>query len=215
MRSGTPLDLIFNTISSSSTSSTSFYSSFEADQSKHPSLKFVYIPGSNQLPDIPTLDLPLNGDWLYDSTFMLNTVTKPTLDWTDNAGTNNVIGWALEIDSSSSFSTNQLQTFTSWNDAAFDLSNTNFEVQNDLGEGQQWFWRVRALSSTYQLGDWSPASHFYLADLDTASIDADHFTMNLRHEEAMPHISLPQFEDTYVSDDGSPVSYTHLRAHET
>ncbi len=212
MRDGTPLDLIFNTISTSTTSTTSstlFYSSFESDQSKHPSLKFVYIPGSNQLPSIPTLDLPLNGDWLYESEFMLNAVTKPTLDWTDNAGTNNVIGWALEIDSSSSFSTNQLQTLTSWNDAGFDLSNTNFEVQSDLNEGQQWFWRVRALSSTYQLGDWSPASHFYLADLETTSIDADHFTMNLRHEEAMPHISLPQFEDTYVSDDGSPISFTH------
>ena len=208
MREGTPLDLIFNTISTTQ-STTLFYSSFEFDQSKHPSLKFVYIPGSNQLPVIPTLDYPVNGDWLYTPDFILESETKPTLNWTDNSVSNSIIGWALEIDSASSFSSNELQTYTSWNDIGFDLSNTNFEIQNDLDVGEQWFWRVRALSSTYQLGDWSPASHFYLADLDTTSIDADHFTMNLRHEEAMPHISLPQFEDTYISDDGSVLSFPH------
>ncbi|MBT5736138.1 MAG: DNRLRE domain-containing protein, partial [Euryarchaeota archaeon] len=206
MRDGTPLDLIFNTITPST--STSFYSSFEFDQSKRPSLKYVYIPGSNQLPDYPTLDLPLNGDWIYTPDFTLIGETKPTLDWTDNSQSSNVIGWALEIDSSSSFSSNELQTFTSWNDAGFDMTGTSFEIQNDLEIGEQWFWRVKALSDTYQLGDWSPASHFYLPNMDTTTIDADHFTMNLRHEEVMPHLSLPFFEDTYISDDGSAIAFS-------
>ncbi|MDG1551255.1 MAG: DNRLRE domain-containing protein, partial [Candidatus Poseidoniaceae archaeon] len=206
MRDGTPLDLIFNTITPST--STSFYSSFEFDQSKRPSLKYVYIPGSNQLPDFPTLDLPLNGDWIYTPDFTLIGETKPTLDWTDNSQSSNVIGWALEIDSSSSFSSNELQTFTSWNDAGFDMTGTSFEIQNDLEIGEQWFWRVKALSDTFQLGDWSPASHFYLPNMDTTTIDADHFTMNLRHEEVMPHLSLPFFEDTYVSDDGSAIAFS-------
>ena len=208
MRDGTALDVIFNTISTTS-STTNFYSSLDFDQSKHPLLKFVYIPGSNQLPDIPTLDNPLNGDWLYSSDFILDSVVKPTLNWTDNSQSNSVVGWALEIDSTDSFSSNELQTLTSWNDAGFDLSQTSFDVQSDLDVGKQWFWRVRALSSTYQLGDWSPESHFYLADLDTTPIDADHFTMNIRHEEAMPHLSLPYFEDTYISDDGSALSFPH------
>ena len=205
MRDGTPLDLIFNAITSTTSSSTAFYSSLESVQTKHPSLKFVYIPGSSQLPDIPTLDEPLNGEWLYTSEFTLASLTQPVLNWTDN-GAGNVIGWALEIDTSNSFSSNGLQTFTSWNDIGFDLSQTSFEIQNDLDIGEQWFWRVRALSSTYQLGDWSPASYFYLADLDTTTLDADHFTMNLRPGEVMPHLSIPHFEDTYISDDGSTLS---------
>tara|TARA_B110000459_G_scaffold204073_1_gene264001 strand:+ start:2392 stop:11643 length:9252 start_codon:yes stop_codon:yes gene_type:complete len=205
MRDDTPLDLIFNTITSTTSSSTAFYSSLESVQTRHPSLKFVYIPGSSQLPDIPTLDEPLNGEWLYTSEFTLASLTLPVLNWTDN-GAGNVIGWALELDTSNSFSSNELQTFTSWNEVGFDLSQTSFEIQNDLDTGKQWFWRVRALSPTYQLGDWSSVSHFYLADLDTTTLDADHFTMNLRPGEVMPHISIPHFEDTYVSDDGSIVS---------
>ena len=204
MRNGTPLDLIFNTISGPSTE-TVFYSSLEQDISKRPSLRFVYIPGSNQLPDVPSLDYPLNGDWLYTSEFTLDSETKPILNWTDNTVSNNVIGWAVEIDTSASFSTGELQQITSWNDAGFDLLHDTYELQSDLDVGKQWFWRVRALSATYQLGDWSSTSHFYLADLDTTTIDADHFSMNIRHEEIMPHLSLPYFEDTYLSDDGSSI----------
>ena len=136
----------------------------------------------------------------------MNSDTRPALDWTDNSQLNNVIGWALEMDSNASFTSNDLQTLTSWNDPGFDMAGTSFQIQNDLDVGKQWFWRIKALSSTYQLGDWSPASHFYLADVDTTTLDGDHFSMDLRNGETMPHLSIPSFEDTYISDDGSFLS---------
>ena len=53
-------------------------------------------------------------------------------------------------------------TYTSWNDAGFDLTNTSFTLQSDLDEGKTWYWRVRAVSATNQIGNWSNAYHFQL-----------------------------------------------------
>ncbi len=209
LRDSTPLDLIFDSIQSTSSidNNAIFNSSFNSVDK--PVLSFIYVPGSNQLPDYPTLDYPINGEWLYESDFNLSVITKPVLDWSHNSSTSPASGWVIQIDNSNTFGSPNSQMFTSWNDAGFDLSQTEYEFQSDLDIGQQWFWRVRALSSTYQLGDWSNTNHFYLPDLDITLIDQDHFSLELRHDEVLSQVSIPHFEDTYLDDRNGFVQIDH------
>jgi len=204
------LDLIFDKVQSQSSTlySTALFNS-NSNTLEKPILSFIYILGSNLIPEPVQLDLPNNGDWLSNSDFDISPLTKPSFNWTPSTTQTPIVGWALELDSSSNFDSSEVQVFTSWNNPGFDLVHTSFELQADLDVGKKMYWRVRALSATNQLGLWSNISHFYLADLDISFLDAEHFSMELNHNEALPSIGMPNFEDTYITDENNLFTVNH------
>ena len=203
MREMRTVDLIFDTPQTQSTLPTLFQFNSSSSDFEIPELSFTYVLGSNAMPNSPSLDYPLNGDWLYQPGFTLDPIQDPILQWTPPSNSTAIVGWALDIDKSSTFSSQDLQSYTSWNDVGFDLTNNEFELPNDLDEGFQWYWRVRALSSTNQLGEWSSVSHFFIPNQEFTFIDQDHISQNIRYNEILPSVSVPHFENTYVDDSGS------------
>ena len=200
LREMRPVDFILDIPQSASTSSNFFRFNSNYNGANNPELSFIYVPGSNQLPSIPILESPVNGEWLYETGFTLENIQDPTFEW-NTSSNSQIVGWAIDIDTSDTFSSPGLQSYTSWNDPGFDMVNSEFELSNDLDEGKKWYWRVRGLSSTYQLGDWSATSHFFIPDNDFTLIDQDHMSQVLRHNEVLPDVSLPHFEDTYIVDE--------------
>ena len=91
---------------------------------------------------------------------------------------------------------------TSWTDNGFDVNNSTFDVQNDLETGNTWYWRVRATSTTNQIGNWSSVYNFLLPDITTWPIDNDTAAVELHHREAMPSLNIPNFIDSWVADSG-------------
>jgi len=208
LREMRPVDFILDIPQSSSATSNFFRFNSNFNGVNTPELSFIYVPGSNQLPSIPNLESPLNGEWLYQPGFTLDNIRDPTFEW--NTSSNSpVAGWAIDIDVSDTFSSPQLQSYNSWNDPGFDIVNSEFELSNELDEGMKWYWRVRGLSSTYQLGDWSAISHFFIPNNDFTVIDQNHISQEIRHNEVLPAVSLPHFEDTYIVDEDSQFQPNH------
>ena len=208
LREMRPVDFILDIPQSVSSTSKLFTFSSNYDAANAPVLSFIYVPGSNQLPSFPTLEYPLNGEWLYESGFTLENIQDPTFKWNISSNTG-ISGWAIDIDTSDTFSSPDLQSYTSWNDPGFDITNSEFELSNDLDDGEKWYWRVRALSSTYQLGDWSATSHFFIPDNDFSVIDQNHILQEIRHNEIIPNIGFPHFEDTYIVDENIQLPLNH------
>ena len=90
-----------------------------------------------------------------------------------------------------------MRYLSSYNDQGFDATNLTYEPQQDLADGTTWYWRVRAISATNQLGNWSNTNHFLLPDTTTWDLGGK-VAVELRHEEAMPSLGLVGFEDTTV-----------------
>ena len=209
MRDGTQLDLIMDIRSTSSGSQQALFKShYDANSQNYPTITIVYIPGSNQLPDVPSAVSPLNDEWVYTDDYTLTPDVRPTLEWA-TSGTVPVSGWSIEMDLTPSFNSISSVQYTSWNDAGFDVAGNSFTPQSDLLTGETWYWRVRALSATNQLGAWSSAYQFNLPSLTTTTIDDDHFIIELEHESAMPSQSIPSFTDTYLVDSASTVFQTN------
>ena len=199
LREMRPVDFIVDIPQNASTSSKffRFYSNYEI--ANYPVLSFIYVPGSNQLPSIPILETPVNGDWLYESGFTLQNIQDPIFEW-NSSSNSQIAGWAIDIDTNNTFSSPELQSYNSWNNPGFDILNNKFELPNDLEEGKKWYWRVRGLSSTYQLGDWSAISHFFIPKNNFSIIDSNHLSQVIRHNEVLSDFSIPHFEDTYIED---------------
>ncbi|MCH1442711.1 MAG: DNRLRE domain-containing protein, partial [Candidatus Poseidoniaceae archaeon] len=98
---------------------------------------------------------------------------------------------------------------TSWSNSGFDLSNNTFTPLSDLDDGKTWYWRVRAISSTNQLGNWSQTFHFNLPSLVTWNLSSTSAAVELRHHEAMPQLQLPHFIDTWVAEGGVEGQQNH------
>ena len=178
--------------------------------SVRPELTFVYVPGSNAVPNDPVPTLPLNGSWALGSGVDLTPLDQPTLAWNFNSNLS-VGGWAVQLDTTPTFDSSNLQVSTSWNDAGFDLGNNTYTPTTALDKGVTWHWRVRAISATNQIGNWSNSFHFLLPDLTTWQTcpDGSCAAVELHHREAMPALNLPNFEDTYVFEAGSGSSSSH------
>jgi hypothetical protein len=178
--------------------------------SVRPELTFVYVPGSNAVPSDPVPTTPLNGSWALGTGVDLTPLDQPTLAWNFNSNLS-VGGWAVQLDTTPSFDSSNLQVSTSWNDAGFDTNNTTYTPATALEKGVTWHWRVRAISATNQIGNWSNSFHFLLPDLTTWQTcpDGSCASVELHHREAMPSLNLPNFEDTYVFEAGSGSSSTH------
>lgn len=173
-----------------------------------PQLSFVYVPGSDAIPDDPMPVSPLNGSWSVTPGIETAPQHRPELGWSFN-GSMSIGGWAVQMDKSSSFSTPDLIMTTSWLDSGFDTTNLTYTPASNLDNATTWYWRVRAISSTNQLGNWSQTYNFLLPDLTTWSIDSENAAVELHHRKAMPNLNIPDFTDTYVLEGGSGSSSTY------
>ena len=181
---------------------TAYFSTAEDSMASRPELTFVYVPGSDALPSDPTLQTPINGSWSIGSGVNLTPITQPELTWSFNSQTP-LAGYIVQLDTQSDFSSLEALTYTSWNDAGFDVTNKSFTLQTDLDEGETWYWRVRAVSATNQIGNWTAAYHFQLPDLNTVVFSATKASVELRHHGALPHLNTPHLVDTYIAENGT------------
>ncbi|MBT60982.1 MAG: hypothetical protein CMA63_05460 [Euryarchaeota archaeon] len=175
-----------------------------AEDSEKPELRFVYVPGSNAVPNDPSPLMPLNGSWSMGTGVDQTPIRQPTIGWT--FGSNLVVGgWAIQLDLSETFDSTNLITKTSWNDPGFDAPNLTFTPTTDLDDGVTWHWRVRAISTTNQIGNWSNSFHFLLPDLTTWQTcpDGSCASVELHHDGIMPELNIPTFVDTYVIESGA------------
>ncbi len=204
MRDAERLDMLIEITPGQSNIDTFFGSPFSMGNLP-PIIEITYTAGSNQKPLPPTASYPPNGEWVFVNNSSLESDDRPDFQWTPN----NVVpiaGWAFEIDTSEQFDTPNKRSVSSWNDPGFDILNNAYELQSDLEIGNKWFWRVRALSATYQLGEWSSKFHFYLPDFDVNFVDADTYTTEFYHNSVFTNSAVLQFVDTTVEDASLPAS---------
>lgn len=196
-------------VGSGSNREVQLYPGFATDARK-PQLSFVYVPGSNAVPLDPVPVTPLNGSWSMGTGVDQTPVKRPTMSWSFGT-TSSVGGWAVQLDKSTTFDTASLLTKTSWNDAGFDSSALTYTPAEDLDDGSTWYWRVRAISATNQIGNWSNIFSFSIPDLTTwqTCTDGSCASVELHHRAAMPALNLPNFVDTYVLQSGSGSASTY------
>ena len=179
-----------------------------AVDAKRPELSFVYVPGSNAIPIEPVPVSPLNGSWSVADGINPEPVYRPLMNWTHSSGVG-VSGYAVQMDTVNTFDSSDMSIETSWSNAGFDLSNNSFTPTSDLNDGKTWYWRVRAISSTNQLGNWSETFHFNLPSLVTWNLSSTSAAVEIRHHEAMPELQLPHFIDTWLAEDGIEGQQNH------
>ena len=182
-----------------------------AIDAKRPELSFVYVPGSNAIPIEPTPVQPLNGTWSVMPGINPEPVLRPLMNWTHSTSVG-VSGYAVQMDTVNSFDSNDMSIETSWSNSGFDMTNNSFTPTSDLSDGKTWYWRVRAISTTNQLGNWSETFHFNLPNLVTWNLSSTSAAVEIRHHEAMPNLQLPHFIDTWVAEDGVEGQQNHSAA---
>ena len=209
MRDETRVDFIIGVTNAGSGNSRDalFYSN-EDSTSRRAELTFVYVPGSNAVPNQPLPVSPGNGSWSLEPGIDMSPDSTPTLSW-NYSGNLTVGGWALQLDTSNSFDSASTQFVSSWTDNGFDVSNNTYTPQTDLANGTSWYWRVRAISSTNQLGQWSNAYSFLLPNLNTYLIDSNTSAVEIRHNEAMPALNLPHLYDTWIAEGGTDATLNY------
>ena len=195
----------------SGTARTAYFSTAEDSISNRPELTFVYVPGSDAIPNDPVPLTPLNGSWSIGAGVDMTPITQPELNWSFNSSIS-IAGFIVQTDTQSDFGSVNAETYTSWNDVGFDITNRTFTPASELDEGATYFWRVRTVSSTNQIGNWSNAFHFHLPDLTTVVFNATKASVELQHRGALPHLNLPNFVDTYVIENGTGSDSTHENA---
>ena len=179
-----------------------------AAETKRPELTFVYVPGSNALPIEPVPVLPLNGTWSIAPGVNPEPVYRPLMNWTHSSAVS-VSGYAVQMDTTDTFDSSDMSIATSWSNSGFDLANKEYTPTNDLDDGKTWYWRVRAISTTNQLGNWSQTFHFNLPSLVTWNLSSTSAAVEIRHHEAMPDLQLPHFIDTWVAEGGIEGQQNH------
>ena len=122
MRENRSVDFLIGTLGAGSGQSreVQLYPGFSQDAQK-PELTFVYVPGSNVVPLDPVPLTPLNGAWSMGTGVDQTPEKRPSLTW--SFGSNLAVGgWAVQLDTSPTFDSTDLQTKTSWNDGGFDVA---------------------------------------------------------------------------------------------
>ena len=175
---------------------------------KRPELSFVYVPGSNAIPNEPVPVSPLNGSWSIKDGINPEPIYRPTMNWTDSSAVT-VDGYAVQMDTVDTFNSGDMSIVTSWSNTGFDLLNKSYTPTSDLTDGKTWYWRVRSISSTNQLGNWSNSFHFQLPSLTTWNLSSTKAAVEIRHNDALPHLQLPHFIDTWLADGGFEGQQNH------
>ena len=210
MRNGENFDVILAVLGAGTGNSREalLYGNSVFSSSNKAELIFTYVPGSSALPDEPTPLSPANGSWSVEDGIERSAIPNPLLKW-NYSGNTNASGFVIDIDSNTSFDSADLLSYGSWTSSGFDLTNMTFQVPVDLSVGETWYWRVRAISSTNQIGNWSQYNHFHVPDLTTWTVDSDSAAVELRHKEAMPSLGVPLFVDTWVAHSGTDLNSSH------
>ena len=203
MRENRSVDLILGILGSGSGNNRDalFYPNTAASTSR-PEISFVYVPGSDAVPSDPVPVSPLNGSWSVETGINPAPDKTPQLAWNLSTSGVSIGGWSIELDTTNTFDSPDLIMATSWNDNGFDITNQTFDLSTPLDAGNTWYWRVRATSSTNQIGNWSNTFNFLLPDITTWVIDSNNTAVELRHQDAMPDLNIPNFIDTWVADSG-------------
>ena len=137
------------------------------------------------LPFEPVPVLPLNGTWSIAPGVNPEPVHRPLMNWTHSSAVS-VSGYAVQMDTVNTFDSSDMSIVTSWSNSGFDLANKAYTPTSDLDDGKTWYWRVRAISTTNQLGNWSQTFHFNLPSLVTWNLSSTSAAVEIRHHEAMP-----------------------------
>jgi hypothetical protein len=203
MREERAVDLIIGIVGvGSGNDRTAYFYPNSETSTNRPEISFIYVPGSNALPSNPVPVGPLNGSWSVESGINPAPDQSPQLSWNFTTSSVTVGGWSIEMDTSVDFDSSNLLMSTSWTDTGFDITNMTYDLNNALNTGNTWYWRVRATSSTNQIGNWSNTFHFLLPEITTWGIDSTSAAVELHHRAAMPSLDIPNFIDTWVADSG-------------
>ena len=203
MREERAVDLIIGIVGvGSGNDRTAYFYPNSETSTNRPEISFIYVPGSNALPSNPVPVAPLNGSWSVESGINPAPDQSPQLSWNFTTSSVTVGGWSIEMDTSVDFDSSNLLMSTSWTDTGFDITNMTYDLNNALNTGNTWYWRVRATSSTNQIGNWSNTFHFLLPEITTWGIDSTSAAVELHHRAAMPSLDIPNFIDTWVADSG-------------
>ena len=204
MRTDSQIDFI---LTSSSWNAVSFY---DRGSGSMPELVIVYTNGSNAAPNVPVDLIPANGEWILSGDYTFEVDQTPTLEWNET-GVTAANGWQVQVDEDSSFSTSALQTYSSWIDTG-DFSGTSFTFNSNLTSGESYFWRVRGISATGQIGLWTAGTNFVIPDLDVSSgqhLGDTWYAVEVGHGDVLSDGSLPLFTDTWISWDSNYQNDTH------
>jgi hypothetical protein len=176
-----------------------------------PILEIKYTQGSDDSPAIPTGLSPDNGQWMVEDSVLMSGITQPLMSWTTDASLAHAV--EIQLDTSTAMNTANLQNYQSWTDtSAFDLSAGEFSQPSALSDGQIWYWRVRGLSETGQLGNWSSIAWFRLPDVVSSMLTSDTSEVEMRHHEWLPSENVPIFYDTWVDYGSAGLNDTHAGA---
>jgi hypothetical protein len=196
MRWNVPVDLLIT--GSGSGQAVMFDKENAGTAADYPELVIRYSPGSMEVPDPPTPVAPINGAWAVTSGMLIAPEARPTLSW-NHSGTITANGWVVELDTTSTFNSNDYRVARSWvqiND--FDVTNMTYTPASNLSNGQVWFWRARGTSQTNQLGNWSIIADFVVPNIESGSLDANNSYIVIRPGDAVPTQNIPNVPDTWV-----------------
>ena len=173
-----------------------------------PEIVIIYTQGSDQAPISPSGLSPDGGEWLVEDSLLMRGITRPLLEWTPDA----VLSDASEIqmDTTMTLDSATLRNYQSWTDtSAFDLVNGTFIPPTDLTDGKVWYWRVRELSSTGQVGNWSAIAWFRVPNVISSMLVSDTSEVEMHHHGYLPSENHPVFHDTWVDRGAAGFNDTH------
>ncbi|MEC9119585.1 MAG: DNRLRE domain-containing protein, partial [Candidatus Thermoplasmatota archaeon] len=193
-RWGTPLSVI---MTSSSGTSASFQDSETG--STGPEIVITYGIGDDTSPDVPIGMAPSGDEWVVSDDLLMQGIVRPEHSWTTPLMNANAI--EIQIDRDISMSSSNLETFQSWVDtSAFDLTNGTFTPSSDMTEGERYYWRMRGISSSGQVGNWSATSSYVIPDVVSSMLDSDTSEVEMHHNGFLPEDNWPEFFDTYFDE---------------
>ncbi|MEC8721525.1 MAG: DNRLRE domain-containing protein, partial [Candidatus Thermoplasmatota archaeon] len=193
-RWGTPLSVI---MTSSSGTSASFQDSETG--STGPEIVITYGIGDDISPDVPVGMAPSGDEWVVSDNLLMQGIVRPEHSWTTPLMNANAI--EIQIDQDISMSSSNLETFQSWVDtSAFDLTNGTFTPSSDMTEGERYYWRMRGISSSGQVGNWSATSSYVIPDVVSSMLDSDTSEVEMHHNGFLPEDNWPEFFDTYFDE---------------
>ena len=207
MRTDSQVDFILASESSANWNPVSFY---DRGSGSMPELVIVYTNGSNAAPNVPTGLSPANGEWILSGDYTFEVDQTPTLEW-NQTGATSANGWQVQVDQNSGFSSSALLTLSSWIDTG-DFSGTSFTFNSNLTAGESYYWRVRGISATGQIGLWTASTSFVIPDLDVSTgqeLGDTWYAVEVGHGDVLSDGSLPLFTDTWISWDSNYQNDTH------
>ena len=192
-RWGTPLSVI---MTSSSGTSASFQDSETG--SSGPEIIITYGIGDDTSPDVPVGMTPSGDEWMVSDDLLMQGIVRPITTGLHRYRIQMLSKFKLTKISQCHL---DLQTFQSWIDtSSFDLVSGTFTPPSDMTEGERYYWRMRGISSSGQVGNWSTTSSYVIPDVVSSMLDSDTSEVEMHHNGFLPEDHWPEFFDTYFDE---------------